>query len=513
MTAGFTPSSFFDSGTFGLHRPQAGVVELMTKKAPAAERKLDAGGMGAFTSFAMSLSIICILAGGITSFHVGFCSVGGAAIGLGWPLCCLFSLVVALTMGQLASAFPRAGGPYQWAAILGGRGWGWVTAWFALAGLITAMAAVNLGTAQFAVSALNHEPENPALVLGVAVVLMTISQALFNHWGIRFTARLVDMSGYLIVVVAALLTIAMLSFGIVLSTGFDLGRLVTFTNYSGLAGGEVLPETADIAWLFALGLLLPAYTITGFDAPAQTAEETVDPARNVPRGIVRGVILSGIAGWVMLSAVVLAVPDMDEAAREGEQSFLWIIRGVVPQPFLAILCVGLVTAMYLCGLACLTSVSRLTYAFARDGGLPLSRFLRRIGTHRSPSIAIWTTATVTALFAIAVSYETNAAVCAAFLYIAYVLPTALGLWAHERTWTRMGPWHVGRWYRPLAVVSVLACAGLLVIGIQPPNDQAVGIIGAMVGTLLVLWFGYMRRHFPGPPPEIMRQLRDEIPCF
>src|SRR5215472_10517978 len=75
--------------------------------------------MNAFSNFAISLSIICILAGGITSFHLGFCSVGGAAIGLGWPLVCLFSLLVALTMGQVASAFPMAGGLYHWASILG----------------------------------------------------------------------------------------------------------------------------------------------------------------------------------------------------------------------------------------------------------------------------------------------------------------------------------------------------------------------------------------------------------
>jgi amino acid transporter len=89
----------------------------------------------AFSNFAVSFSIICILAGGLTSFHLGFCGVGGAAIGLGWPLVCCFSLLVAATMAQLASAFPTAGGLYHWAAILGGKGWGWATAWFNLAGL------------------------------------------------------------------------------------------------------------------------------------------------------------------------------------------------------------------------------------------------------------------------------------------------------------------------------------------------------------------------------------------
>src|SRR3974390_360539 len=74
--------------------------------------------LGGFSNFALSLSIICILAGGVTSFHLGFCSVGGASIGLGWPLVALFALAVAATMGQLASTFPTAGGLYHWAAIL-----------------------------------------------------------------------------------------------------------------------------------------------------------------------------------------------------------------------------------------------------------------------------------------------------------------------------------------------------------------------------------------------------------
>ena len=109
--------------------------------------------LNGFSNFAISLSIICILAGGLTSFSLGFCSVGGAAIGIGWPLMCLLSLAVAATMGQIASSFPTAGGLYHWAAILGGRGWGWGTAWFNLAGLVTALAAINVGAFRFAAAA------------------------------------------------------------------------------------------------------------------------------------------------------------------------------------------------------------------------------------------------------------------------------------------------------------------------------------------------------------------------
>src|SRR5262252_8924900 len=111
-------------------------------------------GMGGFSNFAVSFSIICIVAGGLTSYHLGLSAAGGASIGLGWPLGWLVSLCFALAMAQLGSAFPTAGGLYHWAAILGGRGWGWITAWCNLIGLVTVLAAINVGTYQFATASL-----------------------------------------------------------------------------------------------------------------------------------------------------------------------------------------------------------------------------------------------------------------------------------------------------------------------------------------------------------------------
>ena len=104
--------------------------------------------MGAFSNFAISFSTICILAGGITSLQLGVGAVGGAAAGVVWPVGVAFSLIVALCMAQVASAFPTAGGLYHWSSILGGKGWGWATAWFNLGGLVFVTAAVNVGSLQ-----------------------------------------------------------------------------------------------------------------------------------------------------------------------------------------------------------------------------------------------------------------------------------------------------------------------------------------------------------------------------
>jgi amino acid transporter len=466
--------------------------------------------MGGFSNYAISLSIICILAGGVTSFHQGLSSVGGAAFGLGWPLVCLFSLAVAASMGQVASSFPTAGGLYHWASILGGKGWGWMTAWINILGLVAAVAAINLGALRFTLDsvgpALGLEPWRWAEPTRVAVAIAGVfaicaSQALINHLGIRLTTRLTDFSGYWILAVAALLTAAMLSF----APSLHPEALLTFSNFSGGRGGNVWPETGSIALLFALSFLLPAYTITGFDASANTAEETVGAAVRVPRGIVRAVAVSGLAGWVMLCAVVVAIPDMAEAAALGPSSFGGIVGGVLPRRLAYFIFAGIAIAQYLCGLAAVTSLSRIVYAFARDGGLPLSHALRTVSDrYRTPAAAIWTVATAAALATVYTPvYEVMAAVTAIFLYISYVLPIALGLRAYGRSWTAMGPWQLGRWYRPLAVVSVLGCVTLLAIGMHPPNEKAAWIVGGALLLLALVWFGGAKSRFAGPPQALL----------
>ena len=200
-------------------------------------------------------------------------------------------------MGQIASSFPTAGGLYHWGSILGGRGAGWLTAWFNLIGLITVMAAVNVGTYTLFVGffgpILGFDPSaSPQMWQVIIVSIITISQALFNHLGIRTTTKLTDASGYIIFAFAILLTLALFAY----APSHDFSRLWTFTNYSGDPGGGVWPQSTNIGFLFLVGLLLPAYTITGFDASAHTSEETIDASRSVPRGMVNSVLYSGIFG-------------------------------------------------------------------------------------------------------------------------------------------------------------------------------------------------------------------------
>jgi amino acid transporter len=149
---------------------------------------------------------------------------------------------------------------------------------------------------------------------------------------------------------------------------------------------------------FALGLLMPIYTITGYDASAHTSEETKQAALSAPRGIVSSILWSGIFGYLFLAAFVLMIPSMDDAANQGWNVFFWAMDAQVPVTMKEILYVLIFVAQILCGLATVTSASRMIYAFSRDGGLPFSKGLRVSPAHRTPNAAIWTSAALAWLF-------------------------------------------------------------------------------------------------------------------
>ena len=69
----------------------------------------------------------------------------------------------------------------------------------------------------------------------------------------------------------------------------------------------------------------------------------------------------------------------------------------------------------------------------------------------------------------------------------------------------MGPWNLGRWYRPLAVLSVAGCVLLIVVGMQPPNERSIWVVGGAALVLAVTWFGIARHRFPGPPQAALDQ--------
>ncbi len=481
--------------------------------------------MGGFQNFAISFSIICVLAGGITSFPLAMATGGGFEATIGWLVGGFFALVVAASLGQIASAYPTAGGLYHWSSILGGRGWGWATAWINMLGLVFVVASVDVGVwllfrdlvlgGVFGVdvtslTALATDPLPQGMTMDqvvannwhaywmqvIAVGLILVAQGVFNHFGIKLTTMLTDFSGYLIFVVAVILTLTFLIWG----ATHDFSRLFTFVNNTGDAGGGYVPAPRTALVAFLIGLLYPLYTITGFDASAHTSEETSNARVSVPRGMLHSVFWSLVFGFVMAVSFVLASSDLATTAKDGGAGWFNLFNNLpAPVALKAFLAIAIVLSNFLCALAGLTSISRMLYAFARDGGLP--SFLAGVNpTYRTPVAAIWAGAILSLLATLySPAFAALAAGCALFLYVSYAMPVAAGLLAEGKTWTEFGPFRLGVWSKPLGIITVLGVLVLMYAGIQPPFDILINYAIGLIVLMLVLWFGVESRRFKGPP--------------
>jgi amino acid transporter len=256
---------------------------------------------------------------------------------------------------------------------------------------------------------------------------------------------------------------------------------------------------------------MPIYTITGYDASAHTSEETQNAALSSPRGIVSSIVWSGVFGYLFLVAFVLMIPNMDEAAKQGWNVFFWALDQRVPYGMKETLYALIFVSQILCGLATVTSASRMIYAFSRDGGLPASKALAKVSpAHRTPSAAIWTSAVLALLFVWGAKwleaggtpvYTVVVSCTVIFLFFSFAIPITLGLIAYGGAkWPKMGPWDIGRGgYTLFALLSIVSMVLIFYIGVQPPNALAFNVtVGFLILTAIV-WFVFENRRFQGPP--------------
>lgn len=448
-------------------------------------------GMGGFSTFALSFSIISVLTGVLTTYDVAIGGAGPAGIGYGWPLVTAGTLLVAAAMAELASAFPTAGALYHWAALLGGNGWGWMVAAMNLSGQVAIVAAIDMGCAELTTASLGA----PQLALPCFLWVL-FTHAVVNVVSIRVVGWLNDLSATVHIAGVVVLVGAMLAFGLAQPPSF-LFRT-----------GFTTREDGSFPLGFLGALMLGMYTFTGYDASAHVSEETHDPARRAPWGIVASVAVSGVFGYALAAALTLGIHDLPAVAAHDAPA-LEILRGALG-PRLGSAAMGLATvAMWFCGLASVTSASRTLFAFARDGGVPGSHLLRRVGEEsRTPHFAILAVAAgalgvvlATRLcgaraLAVATALATTA------LYVSYGVPIALGALARRQgRWTRMGPFHLGRFGVPLACGAVLWAAFVVVVFVLPPRG-AFALVLAGLFALLSILYRARRASFRGPRVDL-----------
>ncbi len=487
-------------------------------------------GWSGFSNFAISFSIISVLAGCFTTYGQALNNGGPVAISIAWPLISLLILCVAFSMSELASAFPTAGGIYFWASRLGGPGWGWFTGWFNLIGLVAVVASVDYVCASFLMNLLGlynvhfifnftkaaagtnvHYSAHVNFALFAAILIL---HGLINVFSSHLVSVFNGVSVWWHVIGVAVIVVLLVAVpSHHASFSYVFGHRI---NNSGFG--------SHMYWFYVLpvGFLLTMYTITGYDASAHVSEETHDAAIQAPKGVWRSVFYSAVIGWIVLLAITFAIqksqePAILKASFPALQIFTTSLSSAAAKAVILISTIG----QLFCGMACVTSASRMTFAFSRDGAIPGHNLWRRLGRNRTPTWAVFFVVLFAMVITFPAVFPNSKGTPVAFLavtsisviglYIAYTIPVFLRWRLRDRF--QPGPWTLGakyRWINPIAFVWVAICVIIFCLPFTPAgvyfgksfswssvNYAPLVTIAVMTGV--TLWYLVSaRRYFKGP---------------
>ena len=447
-------------------------------------------GMSTFSNFAISFSIISILAGGMTSFWLGMVTSGPRVILVGWVVVGFFALLVGMAMAEICSAYPTAGGLYYWSAKLARKNagrWSWFTGYFNLLGQIGVIASVDYALSIFIAYFIRLFDDGFNLTVGsiyIIFLIVLVVHGLLNTFGIDIVKVMGNISVWWhvvgVVIIAAILFIAP-SNKRGIAGAFDAAP----PGFTGWTGGVFIT-----AYLFALGLLLAQYTITGFDASAHVSEETVGARTEAPKAIVRAIYISAIAAIVLNLSMIAALPKKGDT-----DAYAGIAFGSPQDPFLVnaaprlissavgtgtakLLIFIAIVGQFFCGLASVTANSRMIYAFSRDGALPGSKHWHKINPKtRTPTNSVWLGVTLSAIVGAASLYVAGqgqgrystaffamTGICVIGLYIAYAIPIYLRLTNPD---FQTGPWNLKGYHKIIGWTSIIWIGFITILFFAP----------------------------------------------
>jgi len=487
-----------------------------------------------FSNFAISFSIISILAGCFTTFYQAWNNGGPIAISWGWPIISFFILLVGFCMSELVSAYPTSGGIYWWASKLGGVKAGYYTGWLNLIGLLAIVASVTYGAATFLDLALSRfstswaEGYSLQRVFWMFLVILALI-SLVNIFSSHLLAIINNISVWWHVIGSAVVVLILW-----LIPDQHASTSYVFTGEVNNTGGLFGGNTGGAGFWFyvlPLGFLLTQYTITGYDASAHLSEETQGAADSAAKGIWQSIFYSAIGGYVLLLSFVYAVQDGD-GVTAGGGGIQVVFDQALGEKWSGIVLLIAASGQFYCSTACLTSTTRMLYAFSRDGAVPGGQYWAKLSSNRVPVNGVIVSAVIAALLTLPALIEINIGTEAepiivnyAFvavvsigvigLYLAFAIP----IWYRWRQGEgfQQGPWNLGtkwKWMAPLAIAEIAITSVYFIMPFTPagiPGNadftwKFVNYTPIVTGgALLLLWIGWhlsAKKWFTGPKHTI-----------
>ncbi|CAD6268871.1 unnamed protein product [Miscanthus lutarioriparius] len=478
--------------------------------------------LSVLSNFSISFTVISVLTGVTTLYNTGLAFGGPATMTLGWFLAGAFTMAVGLSMAEICSAFPTSGGLYYWSARLSGHRWApfasWITGWFNIVAQWAGTASIDFSLAQLiqVIILLSTGGNNGGGYLASKYVVfgfhagILLSHAAINSLSITWLSLLGQFAALWNMLGVFILMIAVPVFA---TERASAKYVFTHFNTDNSAGIH------NNLHIFVLGLLMSQYTLSGYDASAHMTEETKNAGRNGPIGIISAIGISLVVGWGYILGITFAVkdipfllsPDNDAGGYAIAQVFYLAFKSRYGNGAGGIVCLWIVAvAIYFCGMSSMTSNSRMTYAFSRDGAMPFSSIWHKVNKQEVPINAVWLSAFISLCMALPslgslVAFQAMASVATTAIYIAYALPILFRVTLARNRFVP-GPFSLGRYGVLVGWIAVLWVATITVLFSLPVSypvtkntlNYTPVAVGGLFTLILSSWIVSARRWFTGP---------------
>jgi urea carboxylase system permease len=443
--------------------------------------------LGFLSNFAIAFSFISVSTGSYGNFGVGI-GQAGPAFFWSWPIVIVGQFFVALVFAELASHFPVAGSIYQWSKRLSNRTLGWFTGWFYFWAQVVTVTAVAVIVA-FVVDGIvaqdgfldSPDPTGLTTMFTFISLLTLVITTVINAFGVRLLSLLNNIGVGTEILGMVVFALILLFF----ANHQSPSVLLDSAGSEAATGGHYLPA-------FALGMFMALFVVYGFDTAGTFGEETVDAGRQAPRGVLWSVVISGVVGTIFLLAVILAIPSIPDAMKEGQGGGFPIattIQATLTYEIFAGITVGevylfvILVSVFVCTLAIQGAATRMMFSMSRDRHLPLGSIWGRVNsTFKTPAnaaIAVGVLAAIPILVVGPLGGFTLSIAATGLIYLSYLLCNIGVLVARFRGWPRTAAWfNLGRWGKLVNIIAVLY-GGLMLLNIAIWKDP--GLFGDFGG--------------------------------
>lgn len=468
--------------------------------------------LSTFSNFAISFGCCSVLGGLLPLWGTTIITGGTSASIWGYMIVALMTLSIGSSLAEICSAFPTTGGLYFWTAQLSDSNWVpfmcWIVGYFNWLSLAVAICASDLGMAGFLTSAISiTHPQfetTPAIDYGIFIAILLI-HGWMNTLSVRYTGWINNVSVWWHIMGILFIVIV----GLLLTPNKPSPSFAFTQTYNGSGF-----QSDGYSWL--IGLLQAQFTLNGYDTAAHVSEETRSAQRGSPMGIVMAIATSAVAGTILMIACAFMIQDFDAQIVNAK------IPMTITQVFLDGTGVGwtmwflviILVAMYFAGAAVIVGSSRQTYAFARDGALPCSKWLIQLNPSKVPANAVWFNIIFAALLGIPylfseVAYETIVSINTISANISYFIPIWLRITMARKRFQR-GPYNLGKLSIPCGVIAclwILFTSVLFILPTQYPvtaNNMNFALIpfAFVIGLATLVYAFSGRKWFTGPVRNI-----------